>query len=53
MRTLTKQIVVYMALAVGVSSHPYYLIIHNGRLGTGAGMAVYMIMWCPGLAALA
>ena len=52
MRTLTKQIVVYLALAFGFSSLPYYLIIHTGRLGTGAGMAVSLIMWCPGLAAL-
>src|SRR2546428_8582090 len=51
MRTLTKQIIVYLVLVFGFSSLPYYLIIHTGRLGTGTGMAVSLIMWCPGLAA--
>jgi membrane protease YdiL (CAAX protease family) len=52
MRPLTKQIFVYLVLVFALSSLPYYLVIHTGHLGTGSGMAVFLIMWCPALAAL-
>jgi uncharacterized protein len=52
MRTLTKQIIVFVGLVFGFSGLPYYLAIHTRHLGTGMGMVVFLIMWCPALAAL-
>lgn len=48
-----KQILIFLLLAFGFSCLPYYLIIHSGHLRVGNGMAVSLIMWCPGFAALA
>lgn len=53
MRPLTKQILVFLALVFVFTSVPYYLMIHTGHLGAGRGMVGALVMWCPGVAALA
>ena len=35
-----------------LSSIFYLLIIHTGKLGSGFGLYVVALMWCPGLSAL-
>jgi uncharacterized protein len=50
---LTRQILVFIALVFAFSCVPYSLVIHTGHLGTGSGMLVGVLMWCPALAAFA
>ncbi len=50
---LTRQILAYLALVFLFSSVPYTLIIHTGHLAIGHGMLVFLLMWCPALAAFA
>lgn len=50
---LTRQIFVFIALVFGFSCVPYFLVIHTGHLGTGNGLIVAVLMWCPALAAFA
>jgi membrane protease YdiL (CAAX protease family) len=50
---LSRQIISYLALVFLFSSVPYTLVIHNGHLATGNGLVVFLLMWCPALAALA
>ena len=50
---LSRQILAFIAIVVACSSVPYSLIIHTGHLGTGNGMIVAILMWCPALAAFA
>jgi len=51
--SLSRQILVFLALVFSFSSVPYFLVIHTGHLATGNGMIVFLLMWCPALAALA
>lgn len=53
MRTLAKQIVLFLFLVFAFSSLPYFLVIHSGHLAVGNGLAVSMLMWCPAFAAFA
>jgi membrane protease YdiL (CAAX protease family) len=46
-----KQILVFLLLVFAFSSLPYYLMIHTGHIGTGNGLVVSLLMWCPGFAA--
>ena len=50
---LSRQILTYLALVFSFSSVPYTIIIHTGHLAIGGGMLVFLLMWCPALAALA
>lgn len=48
------QIVVFLVLAFGFSSLPYFLIVHANLTGVSHGLLVItLLMWCPALAALA
>lgn len=51
--TLSRQILAFLALVFLFSSVPYFLVIHTGHLATGNGMIVFLLMWCPALAAIA
>jgi membrane protease YdiL (CAAX protease family) len=53
MRPQAKQIFGFLVLVFAFSSLPYYLIIHSGHLSVGNGLITGLLMWCPGLAALA
>ena len=47
-----KAIALFLLLTFGLSSIFYFLIIHTGRLGSGWGLYVTGLMWCPGISAL-
>ena len=47
-----KAILIFLLILFALSSVFYFLIIHTGKLGSGFGMYVTGLMWCPGLAAL-
>ncbi len=51
--SLSRQILVFVALVILFSSLPYSLIIHTGHLAVGNGTIVGLLMWCPALAAFA
>jgi membrane protease YdiL (CAAX protease family) len=53
MRPVTKQILTFVALTAAFSAVPDALMVHAGTLGTGGGLAVAAVMWCPALAAFA
>ena len=53
MRSLAKQIAVFLLLVFAFSSLPYYLMIHTGHIGAGNGLVVALVMWCPAFAAFA
>lgn len=51
--TFTKRpIITFLALTFALSSLFYFLIIHTGKLGSGFGLYVTGLMWCPGIAAV-
>lgn len=50
---LSRQILAYLALVFLFSSLPYTIVIHTGHLAVGGGMLVFLLMWCPALAAFA
>jgi membrane protease YdiL (CAAX protease family) len=52
MRALTRQISTFVVLVFAFSSVPYFLMIHTGHVGSGNGLVVRLVMWCPTLAAL-
>jgi uncharacterized protein len=52
MKPLAKQILTFICLVFLFSSLPYFLMIHSHHIGTGNGLVVRMIMWCPTAAAL-
>lgn len=47
-----KAIALFLAFTFGLSSIFYFLIIHTGKLGSGFGMYVTGLMWCPGVSAI-
>ncbi|MBX3253565.1 MAG: CPBP family intramembrane metalloprotease [Chitinophagaceae bacterium] len=47
-----KPALIFLALVFALSTIFYSLIIHTGKLGSGFGMYVTGLMWCPGIAAL-
>ncbi len=49
--SLSRQILTFLVLVFLFSSVPYTLIIHTGHLATGSGTMVFLLMWCPALAA--
>ena len=53
MNSLGKQILTFLCLVFLFSSVPYALMIHSGHIGTGNGLTVRLIMWCPAAAAFA
>lgn len=53
MRTLPKQILVFLFLVILFSSIAYYIVIHSGHLSVGGGLVVGFLMWCPAFSALA
>lgn len=49
----TKQpIITFLVLTFALSSLFYFLIIHTGKLGSGFGLYVTGLMWCPGISAV-
>jgi membrane protease YdiL (CAAX protease family) len=46
-----KAIGIFLLFTFGLSSIFYFLIIHTGKLGSGFGLYVTGIMWCPALSA--
>ncbi len=51
MRSVPKDILVFLVLVFLFSSGPYAILIHTGQLRTGGGLLVYALMWCPAAAA--
>ena len=49
---LKKEIATFLVLLFGLSSIFYVLCIRAGSLGAGGGLYVFLLMWCPGVAAL-
>ncbi len=47
-----RPILTYLLLTFALSSIFYSLVIHTGKLGSGFGLYVTALMWCPGIAAL-
>lgn len=52
-QALTRQILVFIACVAAFSSVPYSFIVHSGHIGTGHGLMVALLMWCPAFAAFA
>jgi uncharacterized protein len=52
-RSSRQQVVIYLLLVFAFSSVFYFLILKAHTLGAGAGLFVFGIMWCPGLAGMA
>jgi len=53
MRRLAKEILTFLVLVFLFSSVPYALMIHSHHIGSGGGLVVRLVMWCPTFAALA
>jgi len=47
-----NSIATFLLITFALSSIFYFLIIHTGKLGSGFGMYVTGIMWCPALSAI-
>jgi len=47
-----KAIAIFLLVTLALSSIFYFLIIRTGKLGSGFGLYVTGLMWCPGLSAL-
>src|SRR5262245_34836513 len=47
-----KSVVTFLLITFGLSSIFYFLIINTGKLGSGYGMYVTGLMWCPGISAI-
>jgi len=47
-----KPIAIFLVLTFALSCIFYFLIIHTGKLGSGFGMYVTGLMWCPGMSAI-
>jgi membrane protease YdiL (CAAX protease family) len=52
-RSSKQQIITYLLLVFAFSSVFYFLVLKGHGLGTGGGLYVFGIMWCPALAAMA
>lgn len=48
-----RAIVLFLGLLVALTTPLDLLLIHTGRLDIGRGFPIHMVMWAPGLAALA
>src|SRR6478609_5626813 len=48
----SKAMITFLSITFALSSVFYFLIIHTGKLGSGFGLYVIGLMWCPGLSAL-
>jgi uncharacterized protein len=46
-----RPIITFLLITFALSSIFYFLIIHTGKVGSGFGMYVNALMWCPGLSA--
>jgi len=53
MRSPAKEILTFLLLVFLFSCVPYALMIHTHHIGTGGGLVVRLVMWCPTFAALA
>ncbi len=51
-KTLYRRVGTYLLLTWTLSSIFYALILHTGKLGSGRGLYVTGLMWCPGISAL-
>lgn len=51
MKPLAKQILTFLCLVFLFSSLPYFLMITSGHIGSGNGLVVRLVMWCPAAAA--
>ena len=47
-----RPVVTYLVFTFALSSIFYFLVIHTGKLGSGFGMYVTGLMWCPGISAI-
>ncbi|GEC79305.1 CPBP family intramembrane glutamic endopeptidase [Flavobacterium aquatile] len=47
-----RPIITFLVLTFALSSLFYFLIIHTGKLGSGFGLYVTGLMWCPGISAV-
>lgn len=47
-----RPILTFLLLTFALSSLFYFLIIYTGKLGSGFGLYVTGLMWCPGISAL-
>lgn len=52
-RQLIAQIAAFLALTFALSAVPFALMFHAGSLSVGGAYGSALLMWCPGLAALA
>ncbi len=50
--TSLKPIALFFSLTIVLSSIFYFLIIYSGSLGSGRGLYVTGLMWCPGISAI-
>lgn len=48
----SRPIITFLFITFALSSIFYFLVIHTGKLGSGFGLYVTALMWCPGLSAL-
>lgn len=53
MSTTTRQILVFIGLTILFSMLPMSAIVRQHRLAVGEYFAIYVLVWCPALAALA
>ncbi|MBX7109013.1 MAG: CPBP family intramembrane metalloprotease [Chitinophagales bacterium] len=47
-----RAILTFLLITFSLSAAFYLLIIHTGKIGSGFGLYVTGLMWCPGLSAL-
>lgn len=52
MQAVTRQIIVFVLITLGLSAIPETILLAGRGMATGEGFAVYAVMWCPALAAL-
>ncbi|MEI6088486.1 MAG: type II CAAX endopeptidase family protein [Bacteroidota bacterium] len=48
----SRPVITFLLITFALSSIFYFLIIHTGKLGSGFGLYVTGLMWCPGISAL-
>lgn len=48
----SNPVLIFLSITFALSAAFYSLIIHTGKLGSGFGMYVTGLMWCPGISAL-
>jgi membrane protease YdiL (CAAX protease family) len=51
MKSVSRQILVFILLVIVLSAIPDSLMVYRGNLRIGHALAVYAVMWCPALAA--